>query len=425
MVFLQLPKLRHYHESDLWDFVRAIINNLFWIQSSGSGLKDSSTTFESKLALDEYLSQEAVEMLFQKFERIVECNDPGAWKTIEDAEDRLVSWDNRHIKGNLCNGISRLHDKHNKYKDQLVESIDSMLGLLMYQLCMFGNHDLVLKEVDPQLVEHAFGRIKIIRGRAVTVMDEPFVSKAVENYFATIDPYFAREVRKRMVKSTAIEQGCVFERFVIKVFSETFNSQPLSEWPHQPPISDMCPALVSKVEIVDWREPGLEQGTTHTMISMDEFMDGHVNQGSTRNNMPVAPFFFPRSKPSGPDLVFFIRIDMKRMVPVFVQLRLHQGSSNFSEKDWNDSLSTVSAPKIEGHAKTFRKYCPDKLPGSSELPMDPSGVQQVVINIGDNNFGDIFTQEHVEFIDQLKNARKRSDDDDESKDEDCSKKQMN
>ena len=92
-----------------------------------------------------------------------------------------------------------------------------MLGLLMYQRCMFGNHDLVLKEVDPQLVEHAFGRIKIIQGHAVTVMDEPFVSKAVENYFAAIDPYFAREVRKRMVKSTAIEQGCVFERFMMKV----------------------------------------------------------------------------------------------------------------------------------------------------------------------------------------------------------------
>ncbi|KAI8356221.1 hypothetical protein B0O80DRAFT_446887, partial [Mortierella sp. GBAus27b] len=89
-----------------------------------------------------------------------------------------------------------------------------MLGLLMYQHCMFGNHDLVLKEVDPQLVEHAFGRIKIIRGRAVTVIDEPFVSKAVENYFAAIDPYFAREVRKRMVKSSPIEQGCMFERFM-------------------------------------------------------------------------------------------------------------------------------------------------------------------------------------------------------------------
>ena len=203
-----------------------------------------------------------------------------------------------------------------------MESIDDMLGLLMYQRCMFGNHDLVLKEVDPQLVEHAFGRIKIIQGHAVTVMDEPFVSKAVENYFTAIDPYFAREVQKRMEKSTPFEQGRVFEQSMMKVFSETFSTRPLSSWPHQPPISDMCPALVGKVEIVGWREPGLEQGITHGMMSMEEFMDAHVNHQSTRNNMPVAPFFFPKSKPSGPDLVFFIRIDGDRVIPVFVQVRL-------------------------------------------------------------------------------------------------------
>ncbi|KAF9984705.1 hypothetical protein BGZ65_012828 [Modicella reniformis] len=412
------------------------INTVFWVQSSGSGLKDSSTTLEylefpgwackdsiksyisrvqmclqderSKLALDEQLPQDAVDMLFEKFagrfrpaisalERIVEGNEPGAWKkTIEDVEDRLVSWAYRHIKGNLCYEISRLHDKHNKYKDQFVESIDNMLGLLMYQRCMFGNHDLVLKEVDPLLVEHAFGRIKIIRGRAVTVMDEPFVSKAVENYFVANDPYFKKEVRRRMVKSTAVEQG--------------------------------------------WKLlAGLEQGTTHVMMSMEEFMDSHVNHGSMRNNMPVAPFFFPKSKPSGPDLVFFIRIDGKRIIPVFVQMKLHQGSSNFSEKDWNDALSTVSSAKIEGHAKNFRKYCPnnvyismivayptkwtDNLPASSELPKDPSGVQQVIINVSDDNFGDIFPQEHVEFIDRLKNARKRTIDDDDSNNEDGTKKQ--
>ena len=305
---------------------------------------------------------------------------------------------------------------------------------------MFGSHDLVLKEVDPSLVEHAFGRIKILNGQAVTVVDEPFVSEAVENYYSAIDPYFMKEVRKRMVKSTPIEQGCVFEQFMMKVFGETFNSRPLSEWPHQPAISAMCPALVGKVEIVGWREPGLEQGTTHAMMSMVEFMDAHVNHGSTRNNMPVAPFFFPKSKPSGPDfLFFFVRIDGARVIPVFVQMKLHQGSSNFSEKDWKEALSTLSASKIEDHAKTFRKYCPDnvyismivayplkwtdKLLSPSDLPEDPSGVQQVIINVGDNNFGDIFPKEHVQFIDRLKNARKRSVDDDEGSDEDCSKKQ--
>ncbi|KAI8594351.1 hypothetical protein EDD21DRAFT_428263 [Dissophora ornata] len=190
-----------------------------------------------------------------------------------------------------------------------------------------------------------------------------------------------------------------------------------------------------------WREPRLEQGTTHAMMSMEEFMGAHVNHVSTRNNMPVAPFFFPKSKPSGLDLVFFIQIDGARLVPVFVQMKLYQVSSNFSEKDWEGAFSTVSAPKIEDHAKSFRKYCPDKVCVSvvvayptkwtkillnpeehlKKVTKDPSGVQQVVINVGDYNFGSIFPKEHVEFVDRLKNAGKRTADDSDSDDESRSK----
>jgi len=100
---------------------------------------------------------------------------------------------------------------------------------------------------------------------------------------------------------------------------------------------------------------------------------------------------------------------------------------------------THSAQSRLPKLRTFRKYCPenvyismivaypikwtDNLPTSSELPKDPSGVQQVVINVSDDNFGDIFPKEHVEFIDRLKNARKRSAGDDDTNDEGCSKKQ--
>ncbi|KAF9314132.1 hypothetical protein BG006_004017, partial [Podila minutissima] len=46
--------------------------------------------------------------------------------------------------------------------------------------------------------------------------------------------------------------------------------------------------------------------------------------------------------------------------------------------------------------------------------IDANGIQQVVINVGDHNFGDIFPREHVKFIERLKNAGNRSTDDDES-----------
>ncbi|KAG9064270.1 hypothetical protein KI688_003458 [Linnemannia hyalina] len=356
------------------------INTLFWVQSSGSGTKDSSTNFEhmefpgwtdlesikayisrlrkclmddeSKLALDEHLPQEAVDMLFEK------------------------------LTG--------------RYRPATLAMVDILVA-----------PRLVLRQVDPLLVERAFGRIKILHGRAVVVVDEPFVSKAVENYFVATDPYFKKEVRRIMRSSTASAQGSVFEQFMMSVFSETFTRRPLSEWPHQPPISKMCPALVGKVEIVGWREPGVEQGTTYKNVSMQEFMDAHVNHQSVQNNKSVAPFFFPKSKPSGPDMLFFITINGCRLVPVFVQMKLHQSSSTFSEKDWNDALSTVSAPKIESHAKDFQ---------------DTSGVQQVVINVSDDNFGEIFPKDHVEF-DRLKNVRKRSAEDDDGYGDDHTKKQ--
>ncbi|KAK3811377.1 MAG: hypothetical protein JOS17DRAFT_779960 [Linnemannia elongata] len=123
----------------------------------------------------------------------------------------------------------------------------------------------------------------------------------------------------------------------------------------------MCAALVGKVGIVGWREPGLEQGTTHKNMSMEELMDANVSHQSTRTNKPVAPFFFLKSKPSEPDMVFFIRIDGTRVMPVFVQPKLHQKTSSFSENNWKDALSTVSVPKIESHAMDFRKYCPENV----------------------------------------------------------------
>ncbi|KAG9319078.1 hypothetical protein KVV02_001720 [Mortierella alpina] len=127
------------------------VNTLFWVQSSGSGLKDNSTNFEhiefpgwsslesieayvsrvrkcllddeSRRVFDEHLPQDALDMLFDKFvgryrpaivalEKIVEQSEHGTWRTlIEDTEDRLVAWEHRTIKGNLCHELNRLSPK--------------------------------------------------------------------------------------------------------------------------------------------------------------------------------------------------------------------------------------------------------------------------------------------------------------------------
>ncbi|KAG0273264.1 hypothetical protein BGZ96_004924 [Linnemannia gamsii] len=241
-----------------------------------------------------------------------------------------------------------------------------------------------------------------------------------------------------MDRTDAAAKGNLFERYMMTVFSKTFKSRRLSDWPHQPPILQMCSDLVGEVDIVGWREPALLQGTTHEMMSMEEFMDAHVNHHSTRNNTPVAPFFFPKHKPSGPDMVFFIRIDGHRIVPVFVQTKLHQSSTKLYNKLWENALATVSASCIQDHVKDFHNFCPDNIYISmvvaypmvcgARLPVvkvpekDERGVQQVVIRVCDTNFGQIFPEEHVKFINRLKNAGKRTANDAANDNEDRSKK---
>lgn len=64
-----------------------------------------------------------------------------------------------------------------------------------------------------------------------------------------------------------------------------------------------------------------------------------------------------------------------------------------------------------------------KLAKHSIARIDTNGVQQVVINVSDHNFGEIFPKEDVEFIDCVKNAGKCSAENDDSNGEDRSKKQ--
>ena len=57
-------------------------------------------------------------------------------RAIKDTEDKLVSWDHRQIKGNLCNELDRLHNKHSRdiaksVLDILRLSMDMQLPFLM------------------------------------------------------------------------------------------------------------------------------------------------------------------------------------------------------------------------------------------------------------------------------------------------------
>ncbi|KAF9979738.1 hypothetical protein BGZ79_006480, partial [Entomortierella chlamydospora] len=79
---------------------------------------------------------------------------------------------------------------------------------------------------------------------------------------------------------------------------------------------------------------GAMQTTAHAdrigdeTMTMDQFLDSHINKDSEFNGFPVPPFYFPYAQWSGPDIAFVVRFigntpdeeDIKCVV--FAQLKL-------------------------------------------------------------------------------------------------------
>ena len=85
-------------------------------------------------------------------------------------------WEHREIKGNLCYELRRLDSKCSKHSEKLVNSIDRILLPAFYEYCLFGKAKAFVNQAEPQLIESALGRIKILRGQVYTAVDEPYVT---------------------------------------------------------------------------------------------------------------------------------------------------------------------------------------------------------------------------------------------------------
>ncbi|KAF9176639.1 hypothetical protein BGZ51_000167, partial [Haplosporangium sp. Z 767] len=334
-----------------------------------AGIRNQLPTEDARLALDRLLPPEAIELMLEKLigrfrpivvaiERILANGEEGCWRgEIDETEARLVSWDQRTEQGNLIYEIIRLE---NKYRQNLpvfqeLRTVEEVLGLLLFQRYMFGSDTLVLQHAVPELVERAFGRIKIIDGSARTVLDEPFVLKATENYLRMRDSGFMKTMEwwmRQMNNPSA--QGFAWEYMMMDVFVEAFKTRAFSDWSHEPSIPSMCTKLEGKAEIVGLDNSTFQRGITHRDIEMEVFMNAHVNQKSTHGGKAVPPFYFPKAKPSGPDIVFYIRVD-NNLFPVFVQLKLRPV---LSDNDAKDALQTISEQNVLGHVENLVDFCP-------------------------------------------------------------------
>lgn len=110
-------------------------------------------------------------------------------------------------------------------------------------------------------------------GSISSMLDELFVSKAVENYF-----FFNRSILQvgDPAADATIDFGSESWNYVWTLHDECFQRDvPEASFIRVTalaPISKMCAALVSKVHIVGWKEPELKQGMTHKVMSKEELI---------------------------------------------------------------------------------------------------------------------------------------------------------
>ncbi|KAF9153693.1 hypothetical protein DFQ26_000498 [Actinomortierella ambigua] len=298
---------------------------------------------------------------------------------------------------------------------------------------MFGADRLVFGEAVPELVEQAFGRIKIINGAVNTVLDEPFVLKAAENFYRERDKDFMKTMQLWVQQSDKAQaHGYAWELMMMSVLTEAFKTRDFSDWPHEPSITGQCMELAGKAVIVGLDEQKLQQrGISHEHISMEDFLHAHLYTNSFRHGQAVPPFFFPKAKPSGPDIVFYIRVGGLggKLFPVFAQLKLRQ---TLATKDVKLAIKTVSAPAIKAHVEELGHFCPTDntyismviaYPATMNVKLAPrpdfvynlrprsdpgrKGLKQVKVIIDERNIREIFSKSHVDFLDGIKGPAKR------------------
>ncbi|KAF9401336.1 hypothetical protein BGZ94_005241, partial [Podila epigama] len=416
-----------------------------------SRVKKNLPDDDSKKMIDELIPPAAVDFLHQKLtgrfrpivtaiEDIIWKRKPEEWRAIVlDTLGLLTSWKDRDLRGNLCGELLRLEAKFNDHPNEFknMTSIRDTLGLFLFRCNLLDATEIVL-ENEAYLVEAAFGRIKLFGGAARTVIDEPFVIEAIKAFFQERDPLLLAAAERAMLHSTTPSvHGNMWERCMPAVFIETFKDRPLSSWPLLS--NNTLPnALTGDVTIVGYSEQESTLAISYNNISTQAFMEAHVENGSRRGDQDIPPFYFPAPHVSGPDIVFYIRID-KKIYPVFVQLKLRQVLEG---SDVEKALATVSSHAVQKkmrkeqekmqreqkkrHKKhkdstsivksdqsqppRLQDFCPTGVYISMVITYpaevvefqivrpDPEpeleGLERVSINIDDNNFPQIFPERH-------------------------------
>ena len=362
------------------------------------------------------------------------------WRlAIKETEDTLSSTEPRYYdKGNIAFDISRMiqrvHNFESRYKKY--QDIRTTLKGFVLEHYLHGRPLLLNKEEAP-LVEASVGRILHFGEETATVLDEPFALDASVNYFRQYDPGFHSAICTLLASGTnSSVHGHQWEMAVLPSLAHVFHDKTLSQTALVPKGTKVYdPILGGKAEIVGFVNHRA-LGTNSDSMTLEAFLDAHVNYGSRKDGKSVPPFYHPDETPSGPDVAFVLHIDNHGYCPVFVQLKMRH---EIKQAKTDHAFSTVKSEAVEKHLDetTLQTFCtahpkrflgvvvayPAELAGGEgtfpevrrsprllsmqgEMPQSP---QCISLRIDKNNIHDLFPKNHMEALDLLKGVKRQLD----------------
>ncbi|KAF9402540.1 hypothetical protein BGZ94_004878, partial [Podila epigama] len=345
-----------------------------------------------KARLHTMIPEAAVQELFFKLrgrfrpiistiEDIIANGSTSHWReAIEQRVHSMVCYPERFpVRGNLCSDIKRMLDKVAKDPARFKDALD-LKHVLKQTVVLRASLGLPwsLQGEEPILVESAFGRLRIAADKAAagkmtsTIVDEPFVFQAAYNFIKNEEEGFYELFRDlyRDLQDPQSE-GKIFERHAPLDLIEAFHKKQLKQelfsvpkaavhrQPPTTPIPQFEPVTFPRhlfkhpAAVVGWE--GYEWGARYKdALTMRDFLEAHYRNDSRKDGCVVPPFFYPELSPSGPDIVFVLRIN-NELYPVFVQTKLLEG---IYPGGVEKARLTVHESRIKDHLPNLTKYCP-------------------------------------------------------------------
>ncbi|KAG0221710.1 hypothetical protein BGW41_006586 [Actinomortierella wolfii] len=196
------------------------------------------------------------------------------------------------------------------------------------------------------------------------------------------------------------------------------------------------PILDNRAEIVGYHNH-LALGIDSETMSLDEFLDAHIQHGSNKDGGTVLPFYHPAETPAGPDVVFVLRFDNYGYCPVFVRLKMRHKMAKLESQL---AFSTVKSEAVQGHLQeaTLDAFCtgspkrflgvviayPAELAGTEGTfpevrrserihSAHEDAPQCISLRIDKNNIHALFPENHMQALDLLKGVKRELDQNEE------------